>query len=66
MQMHTSVTKAGIDDLLGAIQDSRFQCLALLEMPVDVLERNGAVVDQDSNGKREPPECHHIDRFAQQ
>src|SRR5580692_8159069 len=53
------------DDLLGAIQDSRFKRLALLQMPVDVLERNSALVDQDPNRKREPPERHHIDRFAQ-
>src|ERR1700730_9030318 len=53
------------DNLLSPVQDSRFQRLALLQMPVDVLKRNGALIDQDSNRKREPAERHHIDRFAQ-
>src|ERR1700722_3862124 len=53
------------NDLLGAIQDSRFKRLALLQVPVDVLERNSALIDQDPDRKREPPERHHIDRFAQ-
>ena len=66
MQMQTSVTKAGNDDLAGPIHDGQFQRLALFQMPVDVLKRDGAVVDQDPDRKRETAERHHIDGLAEQ
>ena len=33
-------------------------------MVVDVLDGDGAVVDQDADGKRKPAERHHVDRLA--
>ena len=47
--------EGGNDDLLGPIEDGRFQRLALLQMPVDIFKRNGALIHQDSNRKRQPP-----------
>ena len=58
--------EGGNDDLPGPIHDGQFQRLALFQMPVDVLKRDGAVVDQDPDRKRETAERHHIDGFAQQ
>jgi hypothetical protein len=33
-------------------------------MPVDIFKGNGALIDQDSDRKRKPPERHQIYRFA--
>ncbi len=34
-------------------------------MPVDVLERDGAVVDQNPHRERKAPERHHVDGLAE-
>ena len=54
------------DDLLGAVQDCGLDLLAVLEMPVDVLDRHRRVVDQDADGERQPTERHDVDRLAEQ
>ena len=35
-------------------------------MPVDVLNRDGRIVDKDADGEREAAERHHVDRLAEQ
>ena len=54
------------DDLLRAIQDRRLDLLALLEVIVDVLDRDGPVVDQDADGERKTAQRHHVDGLAEQ
>ena len=53
-------------DLLGAIENRGLDFFALFKMPVDVLDGDGRVVDQNSDRQREAAECHHVDRLAQQ
>ena len=65
MQMHSSDTNAGVDDLRGAVQDRGLDVLALLEMPVDVLDRHGRVVDEDADREREAAERHDVERLAE-
>ena len=65
MQMQSSETKAGVDDLRGAVQDRGLDLLALLEMPVDVLDRHRRVVDQDADRQREAAQRHDVERLAE-
>src|SRR5579864_8398042 len=37
------------DNLPGAVQDGSLNFLSLLKMPVDVLDRNSSVVDEDAD-----------------
>ena len=53
------------DDLLRAIEDRRVDLFALFQMIVDVLDRNGPVVDQNADGEREAAQGHDIDGFAE-
>ena len=53
-------------DLLRAIENGGLDLLALLEMPVDVLDGDGGVVDQDADGERQTAERHDVDGLAQQ
>ena len=53
MQMHSVETSAGTRDLLRAVEDRGLDLLALLEMPVDVLDRHGGIVDQDAHRQRQ-------------
>ena len=55
----------GNDDLPRAVHDRALDVLALLEMRVDVLDRDGRVVDQDADGERKAAERHHVDRLAE-
>ena len=52
-------------DLRRAIHDRGLDFLALLEMPVDVLDRHGRVVDQDADRERKAAERHDVERFAE-
>ena len=52
-------------DLLGAVHDGGFDLLALLEMPVDVLDRHRGFVDQDADGERQPAQRHDVERLAE-
>ncbi len=54
------------NDLLGAIENGGFDRLALLEVPVDVLDGDGSVVDQNADRERQATERHDVDGFAQQ
>ena len=53
------------DDLLRAVEDRRLDLFALLEVVVDVLDGDGAVVDQDADGERQAAERHDVDRLAE-
>ena len=64
MQIHSSETKAGVDDLRGAVHDRGLHFLAVLQMPVDVFDRHRSVVDQDADREREPAERHDVQRLA--
>ena len=53
------------DDLLRAVQDRRFDVLALLQVVVDVFDRHRSVVDQDADGERQTAERHDVDGLAE-
>ena len=54
-------------DFLGAPGDGGQDILAvLLHVPVDVLDGDGRVVDQDADRERETAERHHVDRLPEQ
>jgi len=40
---------------MRAIQDRRLHVFAVLEVPVDVLDGDGGVIDQDADGECQPP-----------
>ncbi len=48
-----------------AVENGRLQLLALLQVPVDVLDRHRRVVDQHADGERQAAERHDVDRLAQ-
>jgi hypothetical protein len=52
-------------DLGGAVHDGGLDLLALLEVPVDVLDRHRGVVDQNADRKREPAQRHDVQRLAE-
>ena len=56
--------EGGRHDLPGAVHDRRFHGLAMLEMPVDILDRHRRVVDQDADRQRQSAERHDVERFA--
>ena len=64
MQMHSSETNAGVTICVGAVHDRGLDLLALLEMPVDVLDRHRGVVDQDADGERQAAQRHDVERLA--
>jgi hypothetical protein len=66
MQMQSSETRRRHHDLLRAIENGGLDLFALLDMPVDIFDGHGRVVDQDANGERQTAERHDIDRLAQQ
>ena len=63
MQMQSSETKAGVHDLLRAVEDGGLDVLALLEMPVDVLDGDGCIVDQNADGQRQSAQRHDVERL---
>ncbi len=65
MQIHKSETNAGRHDLLGAVEDGGLDVLALLQMPVDVLDRHRRLVDEDADGERQPAQGHDVERLAE-
>ena len=65
MQMQSSETKAGVHDLRGAVHDRGLDLLALLEMPVDVLDRDGGVVDENADRERQSAQRHDVERLAE-
>ena len=65
MQMQSSDTKAGVTICACAVHDGGLDILALLEMPVDVLDGDGGVVDQDADGQRQAAQGHDVQRLAE-
>mgnify|MGYP003694074795 CR=1 FL=1 len=65
MQMQIVETNAGMAICSRAVEDRRLERLALLEVPVDVLDRDGGVVHEDADGEREAAERHDVDRLAE-
>ncbi|KAG0775824.1 hypothetical protein G6F22_013018 [Rhizopus arrhizus] len=51
------------NDLRGAIKDRLAYALALLQVPVDVLDGDGGIVDQDAHGQCQATQGHHIERL---
>ena len=49
--------EGGRHDLLGAVKDGLLDLLALLEMPVDVLDRHRRFVDENTDGQRQPAQA---------
>ena len=64
MQMQSVETKAGVAICCRAVHDRGAHVLAVLEMPVDVLDRDGGVVDQDADGERQAAQRHDVERLA--
>ena len=65
MQMQSSETKAGVTIWSAPSRIDGLDVLALLEMPVDVLDRHGGVVDQDADRERQAAERHDVERLAE-
>ncbi len=57
--------EGGHHDLLRAVQDRRLDLLALLQMIIDVLDRDRSVVDQDADRQRKAAERHDVDGLAE-
>ena len=51
-------------DLVGAVQDRGLDVLALLQMPVDVLDRDRGVVDENADRQRQAAERHDVEGFS--
>ena len=51
------------DDLIGRVDNRRFERLAHLEMGIDVFDHYGGVVDEHTDGQRQTAQCHNIDRL---
>ena len=62
---HKQRDKCRNDDLLRAVEDRRLDRFAHFKMVENVLQRDGAFVDQHADGKRESAERHHVDGLAQ-
>ena len=56
--------KGGGHDLARAVHDRGLHILALLEMPVDVFNGDGGIVNQNAHGQRQTPKRHQIERFT--
>ena len=65
MQMQSVETNAGIVICWAPSRIARLELLALLQVPVDVLDRHDRVVHQDADGEREAAERHDVDRLAE-
>ena len=65
MQMQSVETNAGIAICCAPSRIAGSSVLALLEVPVDVLDRHRRVVDQDADREREAAERHDVDRLAE-
>ncbi len=52
-------------DLPRAVHDGGLDVLALLEVPVDVLDGDRGVVDQDADGQRQAAQGHDVQRLAE-
>ena len=65
MQMQSSETKAGVTICAAPSRIAVLDVLALLEMPVDVLDRHRRVVDQDADRERQAAERHDVERLAE-
>ena len=53
-------------DLRRAVENGLLDLLAGFEIAIDVLDFDGGVVDQDSDGERETAEGHDVDGFVQE
>ena len=51
-------------DLMGPVEDGRLDLLALLQVPVDVLDRHGGIVNEDANRQREAAQGHDVEGLA--
>src|SRR5579863_7080157 len=63
---HKQRHESRYDDLLGAVENRRFDILALFEMKEDVLERHRAFVDQHADRERQTSQGHDVDGLAEQ
>ena len=50
---------------MRAFQNGVVDLLALLQMRIDIFDRDGGIVDQDTDGQRQTTQRHDVDRFAQ-
>jgi len=56
--------ESGNGDLRRAVQNRLFNFLALIQIPVGVLDLHGGVIHQHAHREREPAERHNVDGFS--
>ena len=66
IQIDSVDTNVGDGDLRGAVEYRADQRLAQSDIAMGILDFDGGVVDQDTDGEREAPEGHHVDGLAHQ
>ena len=66
MQMRQRGDQGGNGDLRRAVQNRLLDFLALIQIPVGVLDLHGGIIHQDADGEREPAERHDVDGFSQE
>ena len=64
MQMHSVETSAGTAIWWAPSRIAGFDLLALLQVPVDVLDRHRGVVHQNSDRERQAAQRHDVDGLA--
>ena len=57
--------EGGNGDLRRAVEDRLLDLLALIQIPVDVLDLHGGVVHQHAHRERQPAKRHDVDGFSQ-
>ena len=65
MQIESVETSAGQRNLVRAVEDRRFHVLAVLEVVIDVLDRDCSVIDQDANRQGEAAQRHDVNGLAE-
>ena len=64
MQMQRVETKAGHGDLGGTVTNGLGHRFALGKMPVNILDGDGGIIDENAHGERQTAKGHDVDRLA--
>ncbi len=63
MQMHSVETSSGAPICCEPSRMASLQPAAFLEVPLDVLDGDRRIIDQDADGERQPAQRHDVDRL---
>ena len=66
MQIQSVETSAGTEICDAPSRMASRRCVALLEKSLNVFDRDGGVVDENTDGQRQAAERHGVDRLANQ